>query len=87
MIYAGRYKHITPSRCDYCGAVIGRVEIVITLRGDRDNPTEYGHACPDCHKLDSFTKLDEEAMGRYCDDLEAETAILRRQLVQAEKKA
>ena len=86
MIYTGRYKRITPSRCDYCKAVIDRVEVAITLRGNWDNPTEYGYACPECHKLDSFTNLDEEAMGRYCDDLEAEAAILRRQLAGAERR-
>jgi hypothetical protein len=33
------------------------VEKVITLRGNRDNPTEYANACPECNGLDSFTDI------------------------------
>jgi len=44
-------------------------------RREREEQDEEAERCGD------------KPLGRYCDDLEAETAILRRQLVQAEKKA
>jgi len=55
MIFTGDTIKIAESKCDYCGALVDEVEFVIMLRGNRDNPTEYGWACPECQGLDSFT--------------------------------
>ena len=57
MIFTGEVKTIHLSRCDCCGALVKHVEKVITLRGNRDNPTEYANACPECNGLDSFTDI------------------------------
>ena len=57
MIFTGEVKTIHLSRCDCCGALVEHVEKVITLRGNRDNPTEYANACPECNGLDSFTDI------------------------------
>jgi len=66
MIFTGRYIKIAESRCK-CGEIIDKVEVVITLRGDRDNPTEYSHACPECCGLDTFTEIEEtdDAIGQH----------------------
>ena len=56
--FTGEVKTIHLSRCDCCGALVKHVEKVITLRGNRDNPTEYANACPECNGLDSFTDVE-----------------------------
>ena len=55
--FTGEVKTIPLSRCDCCGALLDYVKRVITLRGNRDNPTEYAWACPECGGLDSYTDV------------------------------
>ncbi len=54
MIFTGRYVKIPESRCK-CGELIDRAEVVITLKGNRENPTEYAWACPECQAVEAFT--------------------------------
>jgi len=49
----------SPHTCDTCHAEITWANVVMTLAGNRDNPTEYAWACPECGCLDSFTATPE----------------------------
>jgi hypothetical protein len=72
--FTGNVKPIPLSRCDCCGALVDYVERVITLRGNRDNPTEYANACPECSGLDSFTDV-ESIVAAAAKRLSASTEI------------
>jgi len=61
-------KRIPLSRCDTCGELIDRVEVVCTLpaRGcglapEYAEPAEYGERCPECGAVTSFTEEPTDA--------------------------
>jgi len=81
----GQHSFKIPHRCTACQHDLVACNVVITLPAGAGEPAEYEWVCPECGSMGNMVALDDEAAERYMAAMEAELAILRKELARLRK--